>query len=256
MEKKHCTAIVLAAGSGKRMNSPVAKQFMMLEGKPLIWYSLQTVEQSEIIDDCILVTGPGDIDYVRREIVERFGFHKVKSIVAGGNERYESVGNALKAMADGKDGCRNTDGYVFIHDGARPFLTEKILRDTYEAVQKHHACVAAVPSKDTVKISDEEGFAVTTPNRKLVWNIQTPQVFDASLAIRCYGMLKQKLPELTAKGVAVTDDAGVVELFGNYPVKLVESSYRNIKITTPEDMLLGKAFLSQGASVGSNTTSD
>ena len=121
--KKRCTAIVLAAGSGSRMKSKVAKQFMMLDGKPLIWYALQAIENSQIIDDCILVTGAEDIDYVRKEIVEHYGFHKVDIITAGGAERYLSVGNALRIIADDDMRVPNHDGYVFIHDGARPFLT-------------------------------------------------------------------------------------------------------------------------------------
>ncbi len=236
MEKKRCTAIVLAAGSGSRMKSTVAKQYMLLAGKPLIWYALHAVEESEIIDDCILVTGAEDIEYVRAEIVERFGFHKVKTITAGGAERYLSVGNALEAIA-------HEDGYVFIHDGARPFLTEQILRNTYEAVQRYHACVAAMPVKDTVKIADEDDFAVTTPNRKLVWAIQTPQVFDAKLIVGVYRKLREQQGKLEWKGIMVTDDASVVELFSDQRVKMVEGSYENIKITTPEDILIAEALL-------------
>ena len=168
MAKKRCTAVVLAAGSGKRMNSSVAKQFLLLGGKPVLWYSLQAVEESAVIDDCILVTGADDIAFVRSEIVEKYGFHKVDRMIAGGNERYESVYRALCLMAEGGMTVPNEDGYVFVHDGARPFLTEKILEDTYEAVCRYHACAAAVPVKDTIKIADEGGFAVQTPARSLV----------------------------------------------------------------------------------------
>lgn len=244
--RKRCTAIVLAAGSGKRMQSNVAKQFMTVAGKPLIWYSLQAVEQSEVIDDCILVTGAEDISYVQREIVEKYGFSKVDVIVAGGRERYESVANAMQALAGEDRPVPNSDGYVFIHDGARPFLTEEILRSTYEAVKVHRACVAAVPSKDTVKIADEEGFASSTPDRRSVWNIQTPQVFETGLAVRAYGKLMQELPRLEAEGVAVTDDAMVVELFTDVRVKLAEGSYRNMKVTTPEDICIAEALLRAG----------
>ncbi len=236
--KKRCTAIVLAAGSGKRMHSEVAKQFLLLGGKPLIWYSLQAVERSEIIDDCILVTGAEDIAYVQEEIVSKYGFHKVDTIVAGGSERYESVGNALKVVSAGDRRTPNRDGYIFIHDGARPFLTEEIIRNTWEAVRKYHACVAAVPSKDTVKLADGQGFAKSTPDRKSVWLVQTPQVFDTELIVEAYSRLR-------GAEVSVTDDAGVVELFTDYKVKLAEGSYRNIKITTPEDMELAEAFLAK-----------
>lgn len=243
MEKKRCTAIILAAGSGSRMKSAVAKQFMLLDGRPLIWYALHAVEVSDIIDDCILVTGAEDIDYVKIEIVEKFGFTKVDKIVAGGAERYLSVGNALDVVANGEQKVLNRDGFVFIHDGARPFLTEEILRNTYEAVQQFHACVAAMPVKDTVKIADGEGFAVSTPERKLVWAVQTPQVFDTALIVEAYAKLREQQEELNRKGILVTDDASVVELFTDQKVKLVEGSYENIKVTTPEDIRIAEALL-------------
>lgn len=241
--KKRCTAIVLAAGSGSRMKSKVAKQYMLLGGKPLIWYALHAVETSEIIDDCILVTGAEDIEYVRREIVEKYGFQKVDTITAGGAERYLSVGKALDVISGGKLKVPNTDGYVFIHDGARPFLTEEILQNTLAAVEQHHACVAAMPVKDTVKLADEEGFASVTPDRKRVWTVQTPQVFDTGLIVQAYGRLREQLACPENKNITVTDDAGVVELFTETKVKLVEGSYRNIKITTPEDIATAEGFL-------------
>lgn len=232
----HCTAIVLAAGSGKRMQSATAKQFMLLNDKPLIWYSLQAVEESEIIEDCVLVTGAEDISFVRQEIVEKYGFRKVRHIVAGGSERYESVYYGLQAV-------QNAD-YVFIHDGARPFLTEEILRNTYRAVVEHGACVAGMPVKDTIKIADENGFAVQTPNRNLVWAVQTPQVFETQLITHAYEQLMAQLDELKAKGVAITDDAFVAEYMLGTKVKLVKASYENIKITTPEDIKTAQGFLS------------
>lgn len=235
-KEKRCTAIVLAAGSGKRMESDIPKQFMTLGNQPLICYSLRTIEQSKIIDDCILVTGKENIPYVESEIIEKYGFHKVKCIVAGGSERYESVFRGLQAM-------ESRDGYTFIHDGARPFLTEEILRQTYEAVKKYDACVAAMPVKDTVKIADVEDFAVQTPNRSLVWAVQTPQVFAAELICRAYEMLFESLEELRRKNISVTDDAMVAETMLGIRVKLVKASYENIKITTPEDMKTALGFL-------------
>lgn len=255
VKKPYCTAIVLAAGSGKRMKSSTAKQFMLLNEKPLVWYSLQAVEESEIIDDCVLVTGAEDIPYVQKEIVEKYNFRKVKQIVAGGSERYESVYHGLRAIRDLGGGPKTThteqdkkgertDSYIFIHDGARPFLTEKILRDTYEAVRQYGACVAGMPVKDTIKIADENGFAVQTPNRNLVWAVQTPQVFEAKLITNAYEQLIAQLEGLKAKGVAITDDAFVAEYMLGTKVKLVEASYENIKITTPEDIKTAQGFLS------------
>lgn len=246
MTDKKCTAIVLAAGSGSRMQSSVAKQYMLLQGKPLIWYALQTVEKSKIIDDCILVTGEEDIEFVRAEIVEKYDFQKVRTIIAGGAERYASVMKALNYMENSyKEKTGDYTDYIFIHDGARPFLTEEILQRTYEAVQQYGACVAAMLSKDTVKIADEEEFAVSTPERRLVWSIQTPQVFDAKLIMDVYGQLQKYLTKFPAKRTPVTDDASVVELFTDKKVKLVEGSYKNIKITTPEDMKIAEAFLKE-----------
>lgn len=233
-----CTAVVLAAGRGRRMGSDVPKQFMLLGNKPVICYSLHTIEQSEIIDNCILVTGREDIPYAKEEIVKKYGFHKVKAIVPGGSERYESVFRGLQAM-------ESRDGYTFIHDGARPFLTEEILSRTYEAVKKYDACVAAMPVKDTVKIADTDDFAVQTPNRSFVWAVQTPQVFDTALIYRAYEMLFERLAEIKSRGICVTDDAMVAESMLGIRVKLVKASYENIKITTPEDMRTALGFLPQ-----------
>lgn len=240
MNKKRCTAIVLAAGSGRRMKSDVAKQYLPLGGRPLIWYALHAIEESSVIDDCILVACQEDIlnGYVREEIVERFGFHKVASIVPGGAERYDSVYNALQAIKE-----TGTAGYVFIHDGARPFLTEEILERCLAEVEKTGACVAGMPVKDTIKIADEDCYARQTPDRNTLWQIQTPQVFERVLITQAYEKLMQEKEHLAAAGVKITDDAGVVELLMDRPVKLVEGSYRNIKVTTPEDIAVAEAFL-------------
>lgn len=243
MKEKRCTAVVLAAGSGSRMKSAAAKQFMLLRGKPLICYTLQAVEDSDIIDDCILVTGAKDLTWVTEEIVKKYHYHKVDTVIAGGAERYLSVAAAMRLIASGDMAVSNRDGYVFVHDGARPFLTEKILRDTYEAVRKYGACVSAVRSKDTVKIADEEGFVKETPDRTLIWNMHTPQVFETKLIVDAYAALEKNLTDLQEKGVHITDDAMVVEYFTETKVKLVEGSYENIKLTTPEDMAVAERIL-------------
>lgn len=246
MDKKRCTAILLAAGSGRRMGGDVAKQYMELGGRPLICHALQAVEDSAIIDDCILVTGAGDISYVTEEIVRRYGFHKVDKVVAGGAQRYDSVYNALQIIKSGEIRVPNEDGYVFIHDGARPFLTEEILKRTLDVVTVDHACVAGMPVKDTIKVVDEAEYAVQTPDRNTLWQVQTPQVFDTSLIIEAYDRLMQEKERLAAEGIGITDDAMVVETLLEHPVKLVEGSYENIKITTPEDLVIAEAFLGRG----------
>lgn len=234
---EQCTAIVLAAGAGKRMQSAVAKQYMLLDGKPVLWYALNAFEKSEYIHQVILVVGAGEIAFCQKEIVEKFGFSKIKKVVEGGAERYLSVWEGLKCL-EPKEG-----NYVFVHDGARPFVTEEIIRDAYEAVCKHGACVVGMPVKDTVKIVDENAFALQTPNRKTLWAVQTPQVFDESLICKAYEDVVQSLEELKERGVEITDDAMVVETMTECRVKLIKGSYQNIKITTPEDILIAESFL-------------
>ena len=238
MEERRCTAIVLAAGQGKRMGSKIQKQFLEIQGKPIVCYSLAAFQNSPLIDQIVLVTGEDMIDYCREEIVHKYGFTKVAAVVAGGEERYASVWKGLQSVQKEMSEA-DRDGMVFIHDGVRPFINEEILERAAAAVEAHHACVVGMPSKDTIKIADEDGFVSHTPARKLVWNIQTPQVFDFSLAYRAYA-------ELEKSGRSdVTDDAMIVEAFTDVKVKLVEGSYENIKITTPEDLEIAEAFLNR-----------
>lgn len=231
-------AIVLAAGSGKRMQSDVKKQYIEIDKRPLIYYALDTFEKSEIITDVILVTGADDIEYCRKEIVERFSFFKVRSIVCGGRERYHSVMAGIDEICI-NGGCE----YVFIHDGARPFVDENMLVRLYEEVKLTEACVAAVKSKDTVKIANNAGYVVSTPNRNLTWIIQTPQVFEYELIREAYGILKQEECGLSCQGIVVTDDAMVVETWTGHRVKLTEGSYENIKVTTPEDLITAEVLV-------------
>ena len=230
MEKKYCTAVVLAGGSGKRMGTKVHKQYLMLKGYPVLYYSLKAFQDSAWIDEIVLVSGAGEEEYCQKEIVEKYSFSKVHKIVAGGAERYNSVWNGLQQIAE-------KDGFVYIHDGARPFVDDAMIERAYSCVEETNACVAGMPSKDTVKIVDENQFAVTTPARKYVWNVQTPQVFETALITQAYEKLMQHDRE------NVTDDAMVVEQEMQIPVKLFEGSYCNIKITTPEDLETAKGFI-------------
>lgn len=224
-------AVVLAAGRGSRMRSEVPKQYMQLKGKPVLYYSLAAFENS-FVDEIVLVTGKDDISYCEQEIVMKYGLHKVKKIVAGGAERYLSVYQGLMA-------AENAD-FVYIHDGARPFVTEQILEDARACVKQHLACVAGMPVKDTIKITDKDDFAALTPDRKFVWQVQTPQVFAYDLVREAYDKLLMAKEEYS-----VTDDAMVVEMMLKRPVKLFRASYRNIKITTPEDLKIAETFLEQ-----------
>lgn len=233
------TAIILAAGQGRRMGSDTAKQFLLLSGRPVLYYTLKNFEES-IVDEIVLVTGEGQAAYCQKEIVEAYGFSKVKKIVTGGKERYHSVAKGLDAI---DDDIRDADHYVLIHDGARPFATPEMIERGIGEARKYDACVLGMPVKDTIKISDEEGFAADTPKRSLVWQIQTPQIFECSLIKKAYGELLLREEELLRKGIAITDDAMVVELLSGKRVRLVEGSYQNIKLTTPEDLKTAEGFL-------------
>lgn len=228
MSKKH-TAIVLAAGKGSRMQSAVPKQYLELCGKPVLYYSLAAFEES-FIDEIILVAGKDDISYCKEQIVERYGFQKVTKIIVGGAERYLSVYQGLLAAEEAD--------YIYIHDGARPFVDAAILSDAKACVEQYQACVAGMPVKDTIKIVDVEDFAKETPERKYVWQVQTPQVFSYALVREAYDMLMED-----QDAYSVTDDAMVVETMLNYPVKLFQASYKNIKITTPEDLQIAELFV-------------
>lgn len=228
MEKQKYTAIILAAGSGKRMNSQVHKQYLIIQDRPVLYYSLKEFEDSAV-DEIVLVVGKGEEEFCRREIVDKYGISKVKAIVEGGKERYHSVFEGLKQTSDAD--------YVLIHDGARPFVNQDIIRRCMQEVQKYQACVVGMPVKDTIKIADEEGYAKQTPDRKNVWMIQTPQTFSYALIYEAYEEM------LKTEDTAITDDAMVLERIKGKKSKLIEGSYRNIKITTPEDLLIANVYL-------------
>lgn len=230
-------AIVLSAGSGKRMGGEIKKQYMLLESKPILYYCLKTFEDS-FIDEIILVTSKEDIEFVRERIVDEYSFKKVSQIVPGGRERYHSVLNGLRAVDDSGEKT-----YIFVHDGARPFVDEATLERALDSVSTSGACVVGMPSKDTVKIATPDGVVADTPNRSLVWNVQTPQVFEFGLIKEAYEAVAAREEELRLAGTNITDDAMVLEQYCDHPIHLVEGSYRNIKITTPEDLVLGETFL-------------
>lgn len=231
MADKKCTAIVLAAGQGKRMNSSIQKQFLEIKGYPVLYYSLKCFQDSPLIGEIVLVTSENAVSYCRSEIVKKYGFSKVTGIIAGGKERYDSVYAGLLACGE----CE----YVFIHDGARPFISEEILERGLTGVQETGACVIGMPSKDTVKIADEDGFVKETPDRKNVWTIQTPQIFSYRLIRDAHESIRKK--DMSA----ITDDAMVVEQETGVRVRLAEGSYQNIKITTPEDLVVAESFLEE-----------
>ncbi len=228
MNEKIC-AIVLAAGKGRRMGGDIQKQYMKINGKPLIYYSLKTMEK--VVDEIVLVVGQGEIPYCQEQIVDLYKFKKISKIVEGGKERYNSVYAGLQAL-------KKCD-YVLIHDGARPCITKDILEKSIEFTKKYKATVLGTRSKDTIKISDKQGIAIQTPDRNYVWNIQTPQSFEYNLIRKAYDTMLQK----DTSDINITDDAMVVEMFTEHKIKIVEGSYTNIKVTTPEDIELVKVYI-------------
>jgi 4-diphosphocytidyl-2-methyl-D-erithritol synthase len=254
VKKDTCTAIILAAGQGKRMNSKIPKLYLELQGKPILYYTLQTFTDSQYIDRVILVVGEGQIEQVQNDIVAHYNFSKVTDVIEGGKERYDSVWCALQCISDKQDSYvlrkdarenANAKGladrqssYVFIHDGARAFVSEEIIKRAYENVLKYKACVVGMPVKDTIKIVDNNQLVNETPDRKFLWQAQTPQVFEAGLIIEAYENVMNHRSDFSAD--MITDDSMLVEQLGKCKVQLVQGSYDNIKITTPEDIAVAK----------------
>ena len=195
-----------------------------------MYYALQCFEKTAFIEDIILVTSEDCVDYCQKEIVDKYGFRKVRKIVVGGRERYDSVYAGLLA-------CGETD-YVYIHDGIRPFITRDILKRALAGARETGACVVGMPSKDTVKIIDKEQFVTKTPRRAHVWAVQTPQVFRYPIIREAHERARRGRMD------GVTDDSMLVEKYTDCKVKMVEGSYENLKITTMEDLFVAKVILS------------
>ncbi|PKN13007.1 MAG: 2-C-methyl-D-erythritol 4-phosphate cytidylyltransferase [Deltaproteobacteria bacterium HGW-Deltaproteobacteria-4] len=227
-------AIIPAAGTGSRMQAGINKQYLLLAGRPILFHTLALFAAHPRIDRICIVVPSEEINYCRSEIVALYGLEKVSAIIAGGPSRQDSVANGLL-------GCNaEVDDLVVIHDGARPLLRATDLDALLNAAAKSGAAVLGVPVKDTIK-QVQEGVIVATPERSSLWQVQTPQVFRYGLLLAAYGQAR-------ADGFTGTDDAMLVERL-QYPVTMVPGSYRNIKITTPEDLSIASAFLAtQGAS--------
>lgn len=222
------SVIIVAAGIGKRMGTTVAKQYLTLRDKPILYYTLNAFEQIEMIDRIIVVTGKADIDYVQNEIINKYNIKKAEKPIAGGSERQYSVYNGLMALNPLTD-------IVLIHDGVRPFVKKEDIKNLIAQTRKNKACLLGVKVKDTIKICDENGFISDTPNRNMLWQAQTPQAFS-------YDLITEAHKKAQKEGFLGTDDAMLVERLG-YKIKMVEGSYTNIKITTPEDLQTGEVIL-------------
>ncbi len=222
------SAIVLAGGRGKRMGSVQSKQYIDLNGKPILYYTLRQFIDNDLINRIILVLPKDEIEYCRKEVLDKFGLI-VDDIVSGGAERQESVYNGL-TKANGSE-------IVLIHDGVRPFVSKKTIDEAIKYAKKYKASAPGVMPKDTIKIKSKDGFSIKTLNRSELVAIQTPQAFDYNMIYDCHKKLKEK-------GILVTDDTMVAELFGN-EVYIYEGEYTNIKITTPDDLILAKHLISK-----------
>ena len=219
--------VIVAAGTGSRMNIGINKQFIKLEGKEIIAYTIEKFYNNSNIEDIVVVVKEDESEFFKKEILDKYNFKNVK-IAYGGKERQDSVYNGLKLLDEKCD-------VVLIHDGARPFVSDKIIDKSIEEAKEHKAIVVGVPVKDTIKVIDNDKNIVDTPNRRVLWAVQTPQTFDYNILIDAYkDAFKNKFYG--------TDDAMLVERIG-YKVKMLEGSYNNIKITTQEDLNVGSQIL-------------
>jgi 2-C-methyl-D-erythritol 4-phosphate cytidylyltransferase len=223
------SAVIVAAGKGTRMGAGVSKQYLPLGGKPILVHTLEVFERMAEAEEIVLVVAQADIPQAR-SLVERYGIGKVSAIVAGGSDRQGSVREGLKAVRAGAE-------WVMVHDAVRPFVRAGNIRRLQAAMEESEAAVLAVPVKDTVKLVSG-GFIQSTPDRSALWAVQTPQAFRLDLLRRAHAMAE-------ADGIAATDDAMLVERLG-VAVRVVEGDYRNIKITTPEDLLWAEALMQGG----------
>ena len=223
-------AIVLAGGAGKRMGTATNKQFLLLDNKPIIVRTLQIFEECRPVDGVYLVVNQKDLPIMQEEILETYKFNKVVKLVIGGRLRQDSVRNGLEAI-------ENPCDIVIIHDGARPFVSPSFIEKGIFLMEMFDAVIPAIPVKDTIKTVSKEGFVIKTLERDSLWNVQTPQTFKYDLIIKAYR-------EGMSKKLYGYDDATFLEHMGK-KIKVIEGSPYNIKITTPEDLIIAKGMLSQ-----------
>lgn len=221
------SVIVPAAGHSSRMGGTVNKQFMKIGNLPVLIHTLSVFQGIDKVTEILVVCRDREVAECHK-LIEQYGLDKVKDVIVGGETRQDSVYNGVCRVADESE-------VIVVHDGARPFVTRDIVCRCIEAARLHGAACAAVRVKDTIKVGSVNGFVKQTPDRSLLWSIQTPQVFDSNVFRRAH-------EEARKAGFLGTDDCMLVERLG-YKVKLVEGSYENIKITTPEDFIVGESIL-------------
>lgn len=223
-------AIVLAGGAGKRMGAPTSKQFILLDNRPILVHTLQVFEECRPVDGIYLVVNHKDLPLIQEEVLEQYRFNKVMKLVIGGRLRQDSVRNGIEAIDEPCD-------IVIIHDAARPFVSPSFVEKSIFLMEMYDAIIPALPVKDTIKVVSKEGFVVKTLERDALWNIQTPQTFK-------YDLISKAYREGMAKKLFGYDDSTFLEYMGK-KVKVIEGSPYNIKITTPEDLVIARGILSQ-----------
>lgn len=225
-ESRMVSVVIAAAGKGTRMGMEINKQYLEVLGMPVLARTIQSFEACSLIDEIIVVANEAELGYCNN-IIEPFGFRKIRAVTAGGATRQQSVLKGLcKVSAD--------SGIVLIHDGARPFIDEKDIVECIDAAGRYGAAIMAVPAKDTIKSEDKCGFVDETLDRSSLWYIQTPQAFDFKLIMEAHRRAAED-------GFEGTDDAVLIERTG-HRVRLVMGNYLNIKITTKEDIILAEAI--------------
>ncbi|WP_026478127.1 2-C-methyl-D-erythritol 4-phosphate cytidylyltransferase [Alkaliphilus transvaalensis] len=220
-------AIIVAAGKGKRMGAEGNKQYILLRDKPVLAYTLEVFQDCPDIDEIIVVVAQGEVEYCKENIQQKYELNKIVSVIEGGKERFDSV---YKGIVEAQDDCN----VVVIHDGARPFISQEIIINTIKEAKVEGAVIVGVPVKDTIKLINQQSQVMETPQRENLWAIQTPQTFKYSLVRRAY--------EEINCDESITDDASLLEKAG-HPVKVIMGSYENIKLTTPDDLLMAEAIL-------------
>ena len=259
MDRK-VTALILAAGSGSRMGEGVKKQYRLIRGEPLLVHTLRAFMRMPCVTDILITAPKGEEDeclelaaQAAKGIKEAgiwAGPGRPVHVAAGGRRRCDSVLNGLKVISENTEG-QAKDHIVMIHDGARPFADAAMADRLTADVEKYGSAIAAVPVKDTIRIADDDGFGIATPDRQTLWSMQTPQVFMLETILEAYSAVIPAADEAgrytdrEGNTVTVTDDAFVYMTHTGKPVKLTEGSYENIKITTPEDMLLAEQILKE-----------
>ncbi|MBN2516313.1 MAG: 2-C-methyl-D-erythritol 4-phosphate cytidylyltransferase [Deltaproteobacteria bacterium] len=221
-------AVIVAGGTGKRMGHDSAKQYLMLGAIPIIVHTLRAFEKASLVHDIVLVVPAHDIDYVKISVVELYGISKVKHIISGGAKRQDSVKNGLEAVS-------NDCSVVVIHDGVRPFVSAELINTSVMKAIEAGAVTVGVPVKDTVKSVTGDGIVKETLDRQELWLTQTPQTFTREIIQQAY----RRAYEDNFYG---TDEASLVERM-NVKIIMMNGSYENIKITTPEDLALGEFIL-------------